>query len=133
MGAVAICQENNLNTGLDLMFGLPEQTLKDLEEDLKCAMTLSPNHISFYQLTVPLKNNKWQKFEMPSEELLLDEFRLGKRMLGKMGWNQYEISNYAKDGYECRPSFELLEMWPIHRFGGRSCFVCCWNSFYNGS
>lgn len=93
--------------GLDLMFGIPGESVSDLEEDVKIAMTFQPQHLSVYQLTLEDETPLKRKFEESildpvSEGDALRQMRVAARMLGRGGWGRYEISNFARPGFECR-------------------------------
>jgi oxygen-independent coproporphyrinogen-3 oxidase len=95
------------NLSIDLIFALPEQALETWEKNLELAVDLEPNHISAYNLTyedgtplaVELKNGK---FKMCSEELQRKMFVTTIEYLEANGFQHYEISNFAKPGYESR-------------------------------
>ncbi len=91
------------NTGLDLMFGIPGQTVPKLEADLDRALALNPQHISIYNLMYEegtlLTNLKPQKLD---ESLERDMYDLIRRRLTVAGFVHYEISNFARPGFECR-------------------------------
>jgi oxygen-independent coproporphyrinogen-3 oxidase len=95
------------NINLDLMYGLPNQTLESWTATLEQAIMLSPQHLSLYQLTIeegtPFQRAVASKaIVLPGEDdiLLMDEAT--QMLLNLAGFNQYEISNYAKPGYECQ-------------------------------
>lgn len=95
---------NNIN--VDLMFGLPNQQLKDWEETLEEIISLNPEHISAYSLIVEEGTAFYKKFErgllkLPSEEDEREMYHRAKKFLEEKGYKQYEISNYAKEGKEC--------------------------------
>ncbi len=108
MRAVAEAQDAGFESvGLDLMFGMPGETQKVLEEDVRTAMMFQPQHISAYQLTIeegtPLYDRaKGRNYDGIDEDKSLEQMRTVARMLSRGGWNRYEISNYAKPGFECR-------------------------------
>lgn len=85
---------------VDMMYGLPKQSLPDLENDLRIAMTFQPDHISAYQLTVDRSSSLAKT--LPTEDVLIKQIRLVRRMLSSGGWNPYEISNFAKPNRICR-------------------------------
>ena len=88
---------------LDLMFGLPEQTLQQALDDLRQALALAPEHLSWYQLTLePNTLFHHQPPALPSEELLWEVQEAGQALLAKHGYGQYEVSAYARDGLHCR-------------------------------
>lgn len=95
------------NINLDLIYGIQGQTLKDLEEDLKIYTSLPITHISAYMLTAyedtPLgtlvKNGL---YNLPDEEMTLRMFELIDGYLENKGFKRYELSNWAKGGYQCK-------------------------------
>ena len=95
---------NNIN--IDMMFGLPDQSLEDYEESLKEVITLEPDHISAYSLIIEEGTPFYKLFQdnkltMPNEEVERDMYANTKKILQAKGYYQYEISNYAKDNKEC--------------------------------
>ncbi|RAU94187.1 radical SAM family heme chaperone HemW [Paenibacillus sp. YN15] len=95
------------NLTIDLMFGLPGQTLPMLEDTLDKALALSLQHYSIYGLKVEentLFHNLYMKNQLllPEEETEAEMFRLIMRRLEQEGFRQYEISNFAKPGFESR-------------------------------
>jgi putative oxygen-independent coproporphyrinogen III oxidase len=110
MRAIAEAQDAGFaSVGLDLMYGLPGETMGELEDDLRTAMTFQPQHLSAYQLTLEpgtpmyegLSESRVTSHES-REELALRQMRTVARMLSRSGWPRYEISNFAKHGFECR-------------------------------
>jgi len=94
------------NLNIDLIFGIPGQSLLDLEKDIDTALTLEPVHLSVYSLTLegdtPLAHRvKRRELSMPYEEQWLRMFRLIPCKLGLHGFRQYEISNFSKPKREC--------------------------------
>ena len=81
---------------IDLMHGLPGQTLADALTDLKRAIELQPEHISWYQLTVE-PNTKFYKYPpiLPKDRVLEDIFIAGNDLLQSAGFLQYEVSAYS--------------------------------------
>lgn len=95
------------NFGTDLIFGLPKQRAKMLTTDLQEMADLAPPHISFYQLTVePGTPLAWKidnhKIKPPDPELMHGFYRAGIDFLTEAGYQHYEVSSFAKPGYECR-------------------------------
>ncbi|MBN2908559.1 oxygen-independent coproporphyrinogen III oxidase [Polycladomyces sp. WAk] len=108
------------NLSLDLIFGLPGQTLTDMEETLKTALSLRPDHISAYSLKVEegtLFHTLYQRGELPlpPEEEEVKMYQLTRRMLDEAGLSQYEISNFAHPGKESRHN---LTYWRHEEFYG---------------
>lgn len=95
------------NINVDLMIGLPVQTLEDVEKDLERITELKPEHISVYSLiveegTVIEQRISNKELYLPSEELERKMYWKVKEKLEKQEYNHYEISNFAKLGYESK-------------------------------
>ena len=91
------------NFNLDLMYGLPKQTLDQALADLQTAIDLEPAHLSHYQLT--LEPNTWfhrHPPQLPDDEQIWDMQEACQRVLAEHGYTQYEVSAYAQDGRQCR-------------------------------
>jgi oxygen-independent coproporphyrinogen-3 oxidase len=101
------------NINLDLMYGLPTQTLQQAVDDLQQAISLSPEHISHYQLTIEPNTffHHQPPAQMPDDELAWDQQQECQSLLSSAGYRQYEISAYSTDSYQCRHN---LNYW---RFG----------------
>jgi oxygen-independent coproporphyrinogen-3 oxidase len=95
------------NVNLDLIYGLPRQTLSSWQDTLQQAIHLQPDHLSLYCLTVeedtPLGQRIAQgKLPVPDPDLAAEMYTLAEEALGKAGCVHYEISNWAQPGCECR-------------------------------
>ncbi|MBI4619800.1 MAG: radical SAM family heme chaperone HemW [Desulfobacterales bacterium] len=95
------------NIGLDLIFGIPDQSLDDWERDLSCALSLKPEHISVYNLTIeedtPFYDLQGEgKITLPDEDIQVRMYRLAQEKVAAAGYEQYEISNFALPGFRCR-------------------------------
>lgn len=90
---------NNYN--FDFIFGAPGQTLHNVKEDLEKALQLSPKHISYYALTVEENTKLYNMNYSPNADLQFEMYDLVTKVLSRNGFRQYEISNFAKPGYEC--------------------------------
>lgn len=91
------------NINLDLMFGLPGQSVAQALADLDAAIALNPEHLSWYQLTIePNTLFHHQPPMTPDDELLWEMQQLGQERLTAAGYHQYEVSAYAKAGFQCR-------------------------------
>lgn len=95
------------NINVDLMLGLPNQRIKDLKESLESVMQLSPEHISVYSLIVedgtPIATKIQNgELELPDEDLERNMYWYVKNTLELNGYKHYEISNFAKQGYESK-------------------------------
>lgn len=91
------------NLNLDLMFGLPEQAEAEALADVRRAISLQPSHLSFYQLTLE-PNTYFYKFppQLPEDENIFALQKACQQVLAESGYQQYEISAYAKAGFQCR-------------------------------
>ncbi|OOF58660.1 radical SAM family heme chaperone HemW [Rodentibacter myodis] len=104
---------------LDLMHGLPNQTLEEALEDLRQAIALSPPHLSWYQLTIePNTMFAYRPPKLPDDDELWAIFEQGHKLLTEAGYQQYETSAYAKPGFQCRHN---LNYW---RFGDYLAIGC---------
>lgn len=95
------------NINVDLMLGLPNQTIHDLKESLNKIIELNPNHISVYSLIVEEETKiakllQEGKIELPTEEQERNMYWYVKNQLELNGYHHYEISNFAKEGKESR-------------------------------
>ncbi len=95
------------NLSLDLIFGLPGQTLADWRADLESALELEPEHLSCYSLKVEEGTSfaaeaAAGRLDLPGEETDLAMFDLTRDRLGAAGYESYEISNFARPGRRCR-------------------------------
>ncbi|ADC89116.1 oxygen-independent coproporphyrinogen III oxidase [Thermocrinis albus DSM 14484] len=94
------------NINVDIIYAYPGQTLEDLEEELKVVRDLPIAHLSAYMLT-PYEDTlfgimvKKGQLEMPSDERVADMFLLLSEALEELGFVHYEVSNFAKKGYQC--------------------------------
>lgn len=86
------------NISVDLMFGLPKQTLKNVEESLEFIIKINPEHVSCYSLI--LHENIFSN--LPEDEEEREMYYLIINKLREAGYNHYEISNFAKPGYESK-------------------------------
>jgi oxygen-independent coproporphyrinogen-3 oxidase len=95
------------NISLDLIFALPDQTLEEWKADLMTAVSLAPDHLSTYNLQIeagtPLHSQHMRKkLPLPSEETELAMYELTIKVLWMSGFKHYEISNFARPGFQCR-------------------------------
>lgn len=93
------------NINVDIMSGLPGQTIRSYVDTLTKVMEYAPEHISAYSLIVeegtPFAEDKEIQELLPSEVVDRRMYEVTKTLLGANGYDRYEISNYAKEGYEC--------------------------------
>lgn len=95
------------NLSLDLMFGLPGQTLSSWQADVEVALSLTPEHLSLYALTVepgtPLAEDiAHGGVAAPDDDLAADMYVWTEARLVTAGYDHYEISNWARPGFECQ-------------------------------
>jgi oxygen-independent coproporphyrinogen-3 oxidase len=91
------------NLNLDLMYGLPGQTLEEARRDLERALALEPEHLSYYQLTLEPNTAFFASPPpLPGDDLAADMQAQGARMLAAAGYAQYEVSAFARPGRRCR-------------------------------
>lgn len=99
------------NLNLDLMFGLPGQSLPMFRETLDKALELAPEHLSLYALQVeegtPL--SRWVKegLALPPEGTVADQYEAAQWILRDSGFEQYEVSNFARPGFPCRHNWNI--------------------------
>lgn len=104
------------NFNLDLMHGLPEQSIEDALFDLRTAISQGPTHLSWYQLTMEPNTVFWsQPPTLPEDDLLWDIQEAGQALLAAEGYAQYEVSAYAKAGKQARHN---LNYWTFGDFLG---------------
>lgn len=107
-GSVETAREAGIdNVSLDLMFGLPRQSVTDMEEALVRGLALGPDHFSVYSLKVEegtvFHHKMLQgKLPLPSEDDELEMYLLTRRRLEEAGYLQYEVSNFSRPGRESR-------------------------------
>lgn len=93
------------NINIDVMYGIPEQTKSSFMETLEFVVSMKPEHISMYNLRIedgtPFGEKK-HMLPLPDEDTECDMYFDGIDFLASRGYHQYEISNFARDGYECR-------------------------------
>ncbi|MDE6811906.1 MAG: radical SAM family heme chaperone HemW, partial [Muribaculaceae bacterium] len=107
LNALRLLQKTFGNISVDLIFGLPGQTLKDLNDDIDTILTLHPQHISVYSLmyedgTALTQLRKIGKIQPVDDNLAAEMFKDIVRRLEQAGYRRYEISNYSIPGSESR-------------------------------
>lgn len=110
--AIEIALKHFKSVNLDLMYGLPMQTLDDAKRDIETALSFNTPHLSFYNLTLE-PNTYFASFppKLPNEEVIDAIFEQNLELLSNAGYKRYEVSAYAKSGMECKHN---LNYW---RFG----------------
>ncbi|MBA4372905.1 MAG: coproporphyrinogen III oxidase [Thermodesulfovibrio sp.] len=119
------------NISLDLMYGIPGQTMASWKDTLSQAVSLGPTHISAYELTPEKETPLFGmlssgKLSLPHEDLVLDMYGFAIDFLGEHGYRHYEISNFARPGRECRHN---LNYWDRGDYAGVGAGA---HSFVNG-
>lgn len=117
--AVAACRRAKFpDVSLDLIYGLPGQTMEQWEKTLSDALTLQPEHLSCYGLKVEEGTPLWQQRQqltLPDDDAQADMYLYTVAALEEAGYRQYEISNFAKPGRESRHN---LKYWSMEEYAG---------------
>ncbi|MDJ0602024.1 MAG: radical SAM family heme chaperone HemW, partial [Crocosphaera sp.] len=117
-----IHQTNIQNFSVDLISGLPYQTKENWQFSLEQAIKIEPNHISCYDLVLePVtafgKQYKPGKFPLPDDNNTAEMYKIAQKVLRKAGYEHYEISNYAKLGYQSQHNLIYWENKPYYGLG----------------
>jgi oxygen-independent coproporphyrinogen-3 oxidase len=126
--AVPILRQAGIaNIGFDLIAGLPFQTRESWRESLEQLAKLAPAHVSVYILEVDEKSrlgsellkggNRYSAGSVPSEDDMAEFYETAQKCLGEAGYHHYEISNWAKPGYESRHNLKYWRREPYLGFG----------------
>ena len=113
------------NINVDLISSIPGQTLSSWEETLKKVAALSPEHISAYSLIIEEGTPFYERYgegkegekDLPEEETERAIYKGTKEILSEFGYERYEISNYAREGYACRHNLGYWERKEYLGFG----------------
>ena len=118
--AARLAKELGLRSfNLDLMHGLPDQSLSQALSDLQQAIALSPPDLSWYQLTIePNTQFGSRPPKLPDDDMLWDIFSEGDKLLTAAGYQQYETSAYCKPGFQCQHN---LNYWRFGDYLGIGC------------
>lgn len=106
------------NLSLDLIYGLPGQTLAQWKETLAAVVALAPEHLSCYGLKVEEGTPLWTRRDtanLPDDDAQADMYLYAVEYLAEKGYAQYEISNFAKPGYESRHN---MKYWTLGEYAG---------------
>ena len=91
------------NINLDIMWGLPGQSVAEALQDLRQAIQLQPQHISWYQLTIePRTEFAGRPPILPVDRVLQEIEQAGLELLAEAGFQRYEVSAFARPGYQCQ-------------------------------
>jgi oxygen-independent coproporphyrinogen-3 oxidase len=107
---------------LDLISGLPYQTLEQWQASLEAAVSIAPTHISCYDLIVEPVTAFGRQYApgakpLPTDETAAKMYRTAQQVLTSAGYEHYEISNYALPGHQCRHNRVYWENRPYYGFG----------------
>lgn len=104
LNAIELAQSAGFeNMNLDLMHGLPEQTLEQALDDLKTALSFQPAHLSWYQLTIEPNTEFYKRPPvLPEDDALWDIQEAGQALLKQQGYQHYEISAFCQPGRAAR-------------------------------
>lgn len=110
------------NINVDLMFGLPNQTIDDCLRTLEEMVRLEAEHISYYSLILEdnTKMNRWYNegsIKLPNEDIEREMYHNGIKYLEENGYKHYEISNFSKEGFFCRHNLFYWNLKPYVGFG----------------
>ena len=118
------------NINVDIMYGIPGQTVASVMKTLNYVTRLGPEHISFYNLKIEPGTPFWQmkdRLELPGEDAEYEMYMRGVAFLESRGYRQYEISNFAKPGYQCMHN---IKYWNCDEYLGLGAAA---HSFFNGN
>ncbi|MDZ7966036.1 MAG: radical SAM family heme chaperone HemW [Nostoc sp. DedSLP03] len=107
---------------LDLISGLPHQSLDRWQDSLEKAVASAPTHISIYDLTIEPGTAFGRYYKpgdtpLPTDEATVKMYQMGQQILTSAGYEHYEISNYAQPGHQCRHNRVYWENRPYYGFG----------------
>lgn len=110
------------NVSLDLMFGLPRQTVQMLKETLEMAFALEVQHFSAYALIVEEKTlfahlQRKGQLPLPSDDEEYDMYQLVRKQMALNGYEQYEVSNFCQKGFQSRHNTTYWLNEPYYAFG----------------
>ncbi len=118
------------NINVDLMFGIPGQTMDTMLRTLNYVTKMEPEHISFYNLKIEKGTQFWKirdVLALPDEDTEYEMYMTAIKFLESRGYYQYEISNFAKPGYQCMHN---LKYWNCDEYLGLGPAA---HSFFNGN
>ncbi|NES79438.1 MULTISPECIES: radical SAM family heme chaperone HemW [unclassified Okeania] len=115
-------QAGIVNFSIDLISGLPHQTLEQWQTSLEAGIAISPTHISSYDLVVEAVTAFGRYYQpgnppLPTDETTAQMYRMAQQLISISGYEHYEISNYAKPNYQCGHNRVYWENLPYYGFG----------------
>ncbi|MBD2362770.1 coproporphyrinogen III oxidase [Anabaena minutissima FACHB-250] len=107
---------------IDLISGLPHQSLDQWQDSLTKAVAINPTHISIYDLTIEPGTAFGRYYQpgdkpLPTDETTVSMYRMAQQVLTSAGYEHYEISNYAQIGHQCQHNRVYWENRPYYGFG----------------
>jgi oxygen-independent coproporphyrinogen-3 oxidase len=115
------------NISIDLVAGLPHQNFESWKHNLGAALRLQPQHISIYLFEIDEKSRlgrevlqggtRYSAPAVPGEDFMADAYEMGREVLRSEGYIQYEISNFARPGYESRHNLKYWQLAPYIGLG----------------
>ncbi len=110
------------NISLDLIYGIPGQNMARWQASVETALSLSPDHLSFYSLSIEIGTVLYRQlrageFREPDSDLAADMYEWAADRLASEGFQHYEISNWARPGHECRHNVHVWRNLPYLGFG----------------
>jgi putative oxygen-independent coproporphyrinogen III oxidase len=121
--SVKIIQELSFdNFNLDLIFGLPEQTMADWEASLQAVLAITPTHVSLYDLIIEEETPfgrlyQADKAPLPTDEETVEMYLRTIEVLSKAGYEHYEIANFSRSGHQCQHNRVYWKNQPYYGFG----------------
>ncbi len=116
------------NINIDLMLSTPNQTIKSVEHTLDAIKALNPEHVSAYSLIIEEGTPFYDMdLNLPDEDTERDIYHYAVERLKAMGFERYEISNFAKKGYECRHN---IKYWTGDEYLGFGCAAASYTDNY---
>ncbi|MDJ1181612.1 radical SAM family heme chaperone HemW [Roseofilum casamattae] len=121
--AISFLQQTNVdNFSLDLISGLPEQTEEQWQTTLETAIAIGPSHLSIYDLIIEPSTVFEGRYQpgispLPSDDSAAQFYQLTSQLLRQSGYDHYEISNYARSGYQCRHNRVYWQNQPYYGWG----------------
>jgi putative oxygen-independent coproporphyrinogen III oxidase len=110
------------NFNLDLIFGLPEQTMADWEASLQAVLAISPAHVSLYDLIIEEETPFGRLYQadkppLPTDEETVEMYLKTIEALGNAGYEHYEIANFARPGHQCQHNRVYWKNQPYYGLG----------------
>jgi oxygen-independent coproporphyrinogen-3 oxidase len=115
------------NVSIDLVAGLPHQTFESWRRNLEGVLRLEPQHISLYLFEIDERSRlgrevlqsgtRYHAPAVPGEEFMAEAYEMGRDVLGREGYIQYEISNFARPGFESRHNLKYWQLAPYVGLG----------------